>query len=217
MFADFQGYSLIAIGVSLLFGYRLNLNFNYPFAAQSFREFWTRWHISLSSFLMEYLYIPLGGNRKGKLRTYVNLIVTMSLGGLWHGASWGYLIWGMGHGLLLACERLVLDKKRKTLFPGYGIFVFLGFAVLLLLFKIHTFEQRLDFWHCMACNVHIGFQNNWSYCLFIIPVVVYYVRHAFVGKCLIFSPRYDFVYYGFMLLLILENSGSTGAFIYFQF
>ena len=88
MFADFAGYSLIAIGIAALFGYRLPDNFNFPYISKSFREFWKRWHITLSQFLMEYLYISLGGNRKGKTRTYVNLLLTMMLGGLWHGAAW---------------------------------------------------------------------------------------------------------------------------------
>ena len=84
IFADFAGYSLIAIGIAGLFGYQLRDNFMFPYISTSFSEFWNRWHISLSSFLKEYLYIPLGGNRKGKFRTYLNLFITMVLGGLWH-------------------------------------------------------------------------------------------------------------------------------------
>jgi len=87
IFADFAGYSLIAIGLARLFGYDFKDNFNFPYLSTSFKEFWKRWHISLSSFLMEYLYIPLGGNRKGRVRTYINLMITMILGGLWHGAA----------------------------------------------------------------------------------------------------------------------------------
>lgn len=88
IFADFAGYSLIAIGLAKLFGYNLMENFNFPYISSSFKEFWKRWHISLSTFLMEYLYFPLGGNRKGKVRTYINIMTTMILGGLWHGAAW---------------------------------------------------------------------------------------------------------------------------------
>jgi alginate O-acetyltransferase complex protein AlgI len=95
IYADFFGYSAIAIGLGLLFGYRLPVNFNLPYVSQSFAEFWTRWHISLSSWLRTYLYIPLGGNRRGRFRTYLNLIIVMGLGGLWHGAGISYLVWGL--------------------------------------------------------------------------------------------------------------------------
>lgn len=105
IFADFAGYSLIAIGTALLFGYRLPVNFNFPYIARSFSEFWRRWHISLSSWLKEYLYFSLGGSRKGSGRTYLNLFLVMFLGGLWHGAAWSYAAWGTWHGLALACER----------------------------------------------------------------------------------------------------------------
>ena len=106
IFADFAGYSLIAIGLARLFGYRLPTNFDFPYLARSFSEFWRRWHISLSNWLRHYLYYPLGGNRKGAVRTYFNLFVVMFLGGLWHGAAWSYAIWGTFHGLALAGERL---------------------------------------------------------------------------------------------------------------
>lgn len=97
IFADFAGYSFIAMGLAGLFGYVLPLNFNFPYIASSFSDFWSRWHISLSSWLKEYLYIPLGGNRKGSARTYFNLMIVMFLGGLWHGAAWSYLVWGGGY------------------------------------------------------------------------------------------------------------------------
>lgn len=111
IFADFAGYSLIAVGVAGLFGYRLPENFEYPYISRSFSEFWRRWHISLSSWLREYLYFPLGGNRKGNVRTYVNLFVVMFLGGLWHGAAWSYAVWGSVHGLALAIERFVVGRR----------------------------------------------------------------------------------------------------------
>ena len=112
IYADFFGYSAIAIGLGLLFGYRLPVNFNLPYISVSFSEFWTRWHISLSSWLRTYLYIPLGGNRNGTLRTYLNLMIVMGLGGLWHGAGLGYLAWGLLHGLMLVIERPILSRSR---------------------------------------------------------------------------------------------------------
>ena len=110
IFADFAGYSLIAIGIGRLFGYELMTNFNFPYISRSFSEFWRRWHISLSSWLRDYLYVPLGGNRKGRVRTYLNLFLVMFLGGLWHGAAWSYAVWGTTHGLFLAVERALRKK-----------------------------------------------------------------------------------------------------------
>jgi alginate O-acetyltransferase complex protein AlgI len=110
IFADFAGYSLIAIGLAAMFGYRFPVNFNFPYLSTSITEFWKRWHMSLSGWLRDYLYIPLGGNRKGPARTYVNLFLVMFLGGLWHGAEWKFALWGSLHGLALAAERLGKSK-----------------------------------------------------------------------------------------------------------
>jgi D-alanyl-lipoteichoic acid acyltransferase DltB (MBOAT superfamily) len=107
IFADFCGYTNIAIGVALLLGFEFPQNFNSPYAAVSLQDFWRRWHMTLSRWLRDYLYIPLGGNRKGDLLTYRNLLATMLLGGLWHGAAWTFVAWGGIHGLGLAIERLV--------------------------------------------------------------------------------------------------------------
>ncbi|MEL6696453.1 MAG: MBOAT family O-acyltransferase [Bacteroidota bacterium] len=106
IYCDFSGYSDMAIGIGLLMGYRLPLNFNAPYQSASIQEFWRRWHISLSFWLRDYLYISLGGNRKGDFRTYVNLMITMLLGGLWHGSSWLFIIWGGLHGAALAFDRM---------------------------------------------------------------------------------------------------------------
>lgn len=115
IYCDFSGYSDIAIGLATLMGFNLPVNFNVPYVATSITDFWRRWHISLSTWLRDYLYIPLGGNRKGSARTYVNLMVTMLLGGLWHGASWNFVVWGGLHGIALA-----IDKLRMSLFGKGG-------------------------------------------------------------------------------------------------
>jgi D-alanyl-lipoteichoic acid acyltransferase DltB (MBOAT superfamily) len=112
IYADFSGYADIARGTSRFFGVDLMRNFNQPYLSQSITEFWRRWHISLSTWLRDYLYIPLGGNRKGTRRTYVNLMTTMLLGGLWHGANWTFVIWGGLHGLYLACHKVLLRGTR---------------------------------------------------------------------------------------------------------
>jgi alginate O-acetyltransferase complex protein AlgI len=116
IFSDFAGYSTTAIGVALALGFGLPDNFRCPYAAIGFSDFWRRWHISLSTWLRDYLYIPIGGNRKGNLRTYANLMTTMLLGGLWHGASWTFVVWGGLHGLYLAAERWL-----KARFGGMAV------------------------------------------------------------------------------------------------
>ena len=107
IYCDFSGYSDMAIGIALLLGFRFPINFNSPYKADSVTDFWHRWHISLSTWLRDYLYISLGGNRKGKIRTYLNLFLTMLLGGLWHGASWNFIVWGGLHGIALAVHKYV--------------------------------------------------------------------------------------------------------------
>jgi len=107
IYCDFSGYSDMAIGLALLMGFKLPVNFLTPYKSKSVTEFWRRWHISLSSWLRDYLYISLGGNRKGKVRTYINLFLTMLIGGLWHGAAWRFVVWGGLHGLALAIERIL--------------------------------------------------------------------------------------------------------------
>ena len=113
IFFDFAGYSTCAIGVAACLGFVLPENFLYPYAATGFSDFWRRWHITLSAWLRDYLYIPLGGNRMGTFRTYINLMVTMLLGGLWHGANWTFVVWGALHGFYLMAEKFIQDVKPK--------------------------------------------------------------------------------------------------------
>lgn len=110
IYGDFSGYSDIAIGAALILGFKLPINFNKPYFATSPSDFWNRWHISLSRWLRDYFYIPLGGNRKSHSRTYLNLVTVMFFGGLWHGASWNFVIWGLLHGVYLAIHKLISDK-----------------------------------------------------------------------------------------------------------
>ena len=112
IFCDFSGYTDIAIGLALLMGFVFPQNFDRPYRAASFGEFWQRWHMTLSRFLRDFLYIPLGGNRKGKLKTVRNLMITMLLGGLWHGAAWGFILWGAIHGTALVIEHQFRGKIR---------------------------------------------------------------------------------------------------------
>ena len=145
VYCDFSGYSDVAIGAALLFGFRLPENFNRPFWSRTPMEHWRRWHISLSTWLRDYLYIPLGGSRKGPVRTQVNLIITFLLGGLWHGAGWTFLVWGLYNGILLAFWRKIAPKAATTL-PGKALEVFATFnAICLGLVFLHA-HSFYDAW-----------------------------------------------------------------------
>lgn len=113
IYFDFAGYSDMAIGISKILGFNFDWNFNFPYLSKNLTEFWKRWHISLSSWLQEYLYYSLGGNRKGKTRTHVNLVLTMVIGGLWHGAAWTFIVWGFLHGIALMFHKLFMNWKVK--------------------------------------------------------------------------------------------------------
>ncbi len=130
IYCDFSGYSDIAIGLASLLGFNLPVNFLTPYRASSITDFWRRWHISLSTWLRDYLYIPLGGNRKGKVRQHINLMLTMLLGGLWHGASWNFVVWGGMHGLGLAFDKLLLGYKfmQTKLMKAVGVVVTFNFV-----------------------------------------------------------------------------------------
>ncbi len=131
IYFDFVGYSTMAIGISRLFGFKLPRNFDFPYRSTSISEFWRRWHISLSSWLRDYLYIPLGGNRGRPLTQYRNLLLTMLLGGLWHGASYNFVLWGAAHGLALALHKLFRSRFPTLLLLGSARYVWLPLAWLL--------------------------------------------------------------------------------------
>ncbi len=225
IYADFCGYSLIAMGLAKLFGYELPINFNLPYLSQSITEFWRRWHISLSSWLREYLYVPLGGNRRGTTRTYVNLFLVMFLGGLWHGVAWSYAVWGMAHGVLLALERFFAGNKRDaapTATWTLGrvlrtLLVFNGVSLLWLLFQLTDFRDVIAYIDCLLHNPW-GAQPQALYVigLFSLPVIIQHLYGANPRKPLL-PARLEAPFFGFLLFLILVNSGTPGDFIYFQF
>jgi len=227
IFADFAGYSSIAIGLGFLFGYNLPRNFHFPYISQSFAEFWTRWHISLSTWLKEYLYFPLGGNRKGQWRTYFNLFTVMLLGGFWHGAGWSYALWGFGHGSFLAIERLIKDrvKVNNTLLVQIlqtGM-VFLVVTFLWLLFKLPNFDQVIQFFKALIDNRSMRFNissKELNLVMLSSFVVLYHACYLlFKNNKVSHATNYNiqWVSYGVLLFLILVNSGNQNAFIYFQF
>ncbi len=145
IYYDFSGYSDMAIGLGSMFGFTFQENFNYPYMSRSIREFWQRWHISLSTWFREYVYIPLGGNRKGQVRTYVNLGIVFLLTGIWHGASYNFIFWGFYHGFFSILERLglsgFLERHRRTAFMYTFLTVHFGW----ILFRIESMRQILEF------------------------------------------------------------------------
>jgi alginate O-acetyltransferase complex protein AlgI len=222
IYADFFGYSAIAIGLGLLFGYRLPINFNLPYLAASFSEFWARWHISLSNWLRTYLYIPLGGNRRGSLRTYVNLIIVMSLGGLWHGAGLSYLTWGLLHGLLLAIERPLLKVLASTdsvLLRTLRIFVVFSCVTMLwILFKLPDFEHAVGYFAAMFTPSTNPNPPKLYYnlaLLYSLPVILQHLRIDVLFENAM--KRWEPYFYGFLCVLAYLEAGPETAFIYFQF
>src|SRR5437773_8975475 len=150
IYGDFSGYSSIARGSAQLLGFHFMVNFRQPYLAESLQDFWRRWHISLSTWLRDYLYIPLGGNRRGRSRTYVNLLLTMLLGGLWHGAAWNFMLWGLWHGGGLAVQRAWTEEGKMQIssfkfframsWVATFLFVFYGW----LLFRARSLGQILE-------------------------------------------------------------------------
>ncbi len=151
IYYDFSGYSDMAIGLGRMFGFNFLENFDYPYISRSIQEFWRRWHISLSTWFRDYLYIPLGGNRRGNIRTYANLLTVFFLCGLWHGASWTFVIWGLYHGFFLIIERAgfkrLIDRLPSALRHAYALLVVMGGWVL---FASGTLSQALYFLRAMA-------------------------------------------------------------------
>jgi alginate O-acetyltransferase complex protein AlgI len=150
LYFDFSGYSDMAIGLGLMMGFRFMENFNQPYISQSITEFWRRWHISLSTWLRDYLYITLGGNRGGTLSTYRNLFLTMLLGGLWHGANWTYIVWGAWHGLWLAIERLLgINAAPKRFNPVKWFFTFLLVVIGWVIFRADNMDVAMRMYGAM--------------------------------------------------------------------
>jgi alginate O-acetyltransferase complex protein AlgI len=231
IFSDFAGYSTTAIGVALCLGFSLPDNFRYPYAAIGFSDFWRRWHISLSTWLRDYLYIPLGGNRKGSGRTYVNLMTTMLLGGLWHGASWTFVVWGGLHGAYLAVERLLRERFGGMMLAGsLGFRIFLALLTYALVNLTWVFFRAQDFpsaWRMLRSMLGATGGEPVLSTVHVVEVVVvialmlivhWTMRNRSVEDVVSRSPAWllAMVWAG-MLFAIVITQGSGDAFIYFQF
>ncbi len=156
IYCDFSGYSDMAIGLGRMFGFEFLENFNYPYMATSVKDFWRRWHISLSTFFRDYVYIPLGGNRDSTGRTYLNLLIVFFLTGFWHGASWSFVVWGLVHGLFMLIERLGFEKILHRIWrPFSNLYTLLVVMLAWVLFRSDTLLYALDYWKAMF-NFHIS-------------------------------------------------------------
>lgn len=160
IYFDFAGYSLMAIGIGRIMGFHFPQNFNYPYTSQSITEFWRRWHMSLSSWFRDYLYIPLGGNRHGARRTYLNLVIVFFLCGLWHGAAWTFIVWGLFHGALLALERAGLSAMlNKCPSPLRRIYLLLMIVIGWVIFRSENLAQAKTFILTMLIPTHTATDN----------------------------------------------------------
>lgn len=234
LFFDFAGYSVMAIGLGMMLGFRFPENFYHPYLANSIQDFWRRWHISLSTWLRDYLYIPLGGNRSGVMRTYINLLLTMSIAGLWHGGdSWNFLIWGIAHGVALCIAR---SWSHASLWqpPSFLsriltlLFVFLAWTI----FRAHTFDDAIRMYTSQfGLN---GFSHfDLSDAMFNLIRPVHWLAAELGIACILaplFSPYFNrpthpliiatasiWPVLGFLLSFSLIASRGAVPFLYFQF
>ncbi len=237
IYCDFSGYSDMAIGIALLLGFRFPMNFNAPYKSVSVTDFWRRWHISLSTWLRQYLYISLGGNRKGKLRMYLNLFMTMLLGGLWHGASWNFILWGALHGVALGCHKFfsqeILHHDRHYYSAGWRrivaiIITFHFVCFCWIFFRCSDMETAVTMLNQVATNFHpellwqVISGYPWVFGLMAFGIISHYLpdswqqhivarlsmTNIFVCAVLITAVIY---------IVIQVKSSDIQPFIYFQF
>jgi D-alanyl-lipoteichoic acid acyltransferase DltB (MBOAT superfamily) len=227
IYGDFSGYSDIARGLSKLMGFDLMVNFRMPYFATNPQEFWHRWHISLSTWLRDYLYIPLGGSRQGTIGTYKNLFLTMFLGGLWHGAAWNFVIWGVYQGAILIIHRLAVGKleaRPKASIPKHVLKVVCMFHVVCLGWVFFRVNTMADFPVMLESlfNWEIS-QLKWGMeiLFFVLPLFVLQVFKERSGDLRVVKrlpPWGRAIVYGvFFTYILLCGKVSGNEFIYFQF
>jgi len=229
--SDFSGYSLIAIGIAYCFGFKLPKNFNAPYSAIGFSDFWKRWHISLSSWLKEYLYISIGGNRKSLNRTYFNLMVTMLLGGMWHGASWSFIMWGALHGFFLVLEHMLKNRFNPKLLKNYvfrtlaGIFTFLLVNIAWVFFRSPEISSSFLYLEAMlgmnefAIETLNLFQINVTVAVVAATLLAHrFFRYRNLRSEIMRLPSWaTSVIWALMIVIILGSDNNANEFVYFQF
>ena len=205
LYFDFSGYTDMAIGAALLFNIKLPINFNSPYKATSIQDFWRRWHITLSRFLRDYIYIPLGGNRKGSFRTYSNLIATFVIGGIWHGAGWTFVFWGFLHGIALVIQKIwhQFGFKLHTVLAWFITFNFLN--ITWIFFRAKEWDDAHKVFSAMFSLDNIVLSESWSRGLsFLRPYGIHFgefLQNVSGGK-----HTLAWILLGFILILIFKNS-----------
>lgn len=238
IYCDFSGYSDMAIGIALILGFRFNINFDSPYRSSSITEFWRRWHISLSSWLRDYLYIPLGGNRKGTLRTYLNLFITMLLGGLWHGAATRFVLWGGIHGLALAIHKLWCRFFPSSALPSEvqppwrrwmgRIVTFHLVCLAWIFFRAEDMTTALSVLEQIFSNFHIEVLGQfvegyrWVVLLMLLGYLLHLAPTTWVDRVQGLMGRSPFAFQVLMLVVLIfvviqMRSAEVQPFIYFQF
>ncbi|MDR1952487.1 MAG: MBOAT family protein [Elusimicrobiota bacterium] len=231
IYFDFSGYSDMAIGLGRIFNFKFPENFNYPYSSKSITEFWRRWHMSLTSFFRDYLYIPLGGNRKGKVRTYLNLFIVFVLCGLWHGASWTFVIWGIYNGIGLIVERLGFLKVLEKI-PAFftNIYVWIFVMVGWVIFRAPSISYAIDYIKIMFGGnaqyplssfyqaLNFGFISiSNGYVLVIAAIISYPVMSNFLNKNKDKIWQMAALLFLFFLTFSFSMTVSYSPFLYFRF
>lgn len=240
IYFDFSGYSDMAIGLGRMFGFRFQENFNYPYIAKSLREFWRRWHISLSTWFKDYVYIPLGGSRVSTLRVYLNLFIVFLLTGVWHGASWNFVVWGLFHGFFLASEHMGFSKiLSKIWLPFQHLYLILVVMASWVFFRAENLSRAMEYfssminitnWHTTAFQYAQVTSNESIYMLvvgLIFSMPIYtgfkkqlsnFSRNSMVKSVsLIYIPRLIFTSTILALSILKVASSTYNPFIYFRF
>ena len=239
IYFDFSGYSDMAIGLGKMLGFDFLENFNFPYFAKSIREFWRRWHISLSNWFRDYLYISLGGNRGSSKKTYINLFIVFFLTGLWHGASWNFVIWGLIHGFFIVIERLGFDKiidRIKIIRNIYTLFVVL---IAWVFFRLDTLDGAIDYLRVMFLGTNTA--NHYTFDMFLSTEIIiififslimsingfnkifmFIVKKISITSGSLLFKAFEFIKFTLLLLLFIYcimnvASGSYNPFIYFRF
>jgi alginate O-acetyltransferase complex protein AlgI len=230
IYFDFSGYSDMAIGLGRMFGFRILENFNYPYISKSIREFWNRWHISLSIWFRDYLYIPLGGSRNGNFATYRNLLIVFLTTGLWHGASWSFIVWGLFHGFFMVIERLGFDKILQKL-PRLiqVLYTLVVVSIGFILFRVEEWESAL-----FIVKTSIGlniiessytinmFMNNYLWLVFVVAILASFPVWQWLKVDYKSNKIFQFLSYSFYLIIFIYSvmamtSNTYNPFIYFRF
>jgi len=235
IFCDFSGYTDMAIGIALLLGYKLCTNFDSPYKSLNITQFWRKWHISLSSWLRDYIYIPLGGNRKGFYLQLFFLLLTMLIGGFWHGASWKFIFWGAGHGVLLILHKVTFKSSlllsyipERTLKWGGWFLTFCAVGLLWVPFRAESLEETFVIYSSLmkgfSMNTFIGLVYNNPYLIFflVLGFSLTLMKSEWKTHLRTWFIRQDYIVLAIIFVVLIQvmlqfQSSSVAPFIYFQF